>query len=153
MLCRHCQKNQATKYREEGKEIGYYCYDCYDRLFLRAGAKRTPVRANSGGGEVCSVCGRTEREFLSSGLVGCANCYEELQIVRRSVFQMQGIDETERHRGKQGNGEEKLAELVFRRNEIKASLEKMIAKKDLKAVNRYREELQNLNALIYEEDE
>ncbi|MBQ9730159.1 MAG: hypothetical protein IJV80_05055 [Clostridia bacterium] len=110
-------------------------------------------QAKSAGGSVCSVCGRTEKEFLSSGIVGCADCYRELAVVKKAIVKMQGVEEDERHRGKSGTGQEKLAELVFRRNEIKAELEKMIAKKDLKGVNRCREEMQNLNALIYNEEE
>ena len=166
MLCRYCQKNQSTKTHEflDGgvKKTEYYCFACYDRLVARARKEtsivtevkplvKTPEIKYARTG-VCSVCGRTEKEFLSSGLVGCANCYDSLSCVRPTIAKMQGIEQGDRHRGKDKSGSEERAELVFRRNEIRERLEQKISQKDLVGAQKLQEELQLLNAQIYQGD-
>lgn len=100
MLCCSCKKNQATNIHEKitdgRKQTEYYCADCYRRLFLSATQKS----------DVCPVCGRTAKEFSSTGLVGCGACYKYLvNVVAPVVLRMQGAD---KHVGKTPKREEKV---------------------------------------------
>ncbi len=102
MLCCSCKKNQATNIHENKtdghKQTDYYCADCYRRLFLSA----TPSSTKAG---VCATCGTTAKEFLSSALVGCGDCYRYLSSVIHPVLvKMQGA---ETHIGKYAKREDK----------------------------------------------
>lgn len=168
MLCCCCQKNQATKSRENTvggvKRLDYYCFECYDRLFSQAKNKAAPPIVSSAltppapkfstrAGAKCSSCGRTEKEFLSTGIVGCAACYEELSCVKKVIMKMQGVTVLQQHRGKSNACTEVRAKMVQRRNELQERLEAKIAQKDALGASRCKEDLDRLNAMIYAEDE
>ncbi len=167
MLCCYCQKNQATKSRENTvggvKRLDYYCFECYDRLFLHGQKQAEPTlkqpvlkTENSSflrAGAKCNVCGRTEKEFLSTGIVGCAKCYENLASVKKAIVRMQGTKEIEHHRGKSNACTEVRARMIKRRNELQEQLEEKIAGKDILGANRCKDELKRLNAMLYAEDE
>lgn len=148
MLCGHCKKNQATKTYEEIKKgkktIGYFCLECYHRLFITAetdGANATPDR--------CPYCGTSAEELKKRNLVGCAKCYEAFAATLSPVIvKMQGGAV---HCGKspQGGEYEKRAR---RASELKTIVGMLNAEKDFKAARAYTERLSALQEGIEEED-
>lgn len=64
MLCNRCGKESAV-HRVTGKDgtNRYLCEGCYRAL-------------KDGKVKVCPQCGTSLSQFLNTGLVGCAHCYE-----------------------------------------------------------------------------
>lgn len=104
MLCDACGKNEATYHTI--KQINgirtetHLCAACRKKLSTNAksgftGAFFSGLTELGDGAayekkRVCSVCGTTEEDFLSTGYLGCERCYEqfsELIIPRLTDFQ------------------------------------------------------------------
>lgn len=146
MLCGHCRKNQATKTYEgikKGKKtIGYFCLECYHRLFIVA--ESTLVAP-----DCCPYCGTDVAELKKRNLVGCAKCYEVFAPALNPVIvKMQGGAV---HCGKSPQGGEN-EKLVRRASELKTIVNKLNAERDFKAARAYTERLSALQEGVEEED-
>lgn len=139
MLCGKCKKNQATKAYEQvkkgKKEVGYYCLDCYQKLFLYV-----EDNANTDGA-VCPYCGVSVAEFKRRNLVGCANCYKTLSaVITPVIIKMQG---GEVHKGK--TAYENSQEAIERRcYELKTMAKKCHSENDFEGAREYEKQIVRL---------
>lgn len=88
MLCDACKKREATyhtiKQYNGIKTETHLCSECRRKLISEsggAGGLFSELSALFGGqekaaGAVCPKCGTTREEFLSTGFVGCEQCYK-----------------------------------------------------------------------------
>lgn len=98
VLCQHCKKNVATvncvEIINDEKFESHLCKSCYASLYGELNSKSNgDIWAELFGGadaprKVCPVCGTTFDDYKSTGLVGCASCYdvfkdELLESIRR----------------------------------------------------------------------
>lgn len=95
MLCGQCKKNQAVKAYEQikkgKKEVGYYCLDCYHKLFLF-------VEEQTDRQSACPYCNTLVSEIKRRNLAGCAYCYQALTATLTPIaIKMQG---GQAHKGK-----------------------------------------------------
>ena len=152
-LCCYCEKRSATKAYEEvrgGKtQTNYYCFRCFERLFLAQDESffdGLDKPTNSG---VCLDCGLTAQEFFKTGLVGCANCYRYLKKeIYPSILKMQG---DRAHCGKGSQLIEERERLVEKRNEAKRLVDVYLAERNYDGAQEQMSELKRLNALLYGE--
>lgn len=96
MLCQHCKEREANNHYKSiingKKEEGYFCDECAKQLGLEhlinpisltfgsilgnfLGASSS-VPTSLAGVQRCPQCGSSYNEIVSSGQVGCANCYD-----------------------------------------------------------------------------
>lgn len=148
MLCGHCKKNQATKTYEEIKKgkktIGYFCLECYHRLFIVAETDETKATPNC-----CPYCGTGKEELQKRNLVGCAKCYEAFATLLAPVIvKMQGGAV---HCGKRPHGG-KYEKLARRTSELKTIVSRLNEQRDFKAARAYTERLSALQEGTLEED-
>lgn len=152
-LCCYCEKRAATMAHEEVKngrtQTYYYCQHCYERLFLFDDAaffeKQTEKQKIA-----CPDCGRTVKEFLKTGLVGCANCYVHLKKeIYPSILKMQG---DRAHCGKRSELSADREKLILRRNEEKKKVEKLMSEHRFDEAQAAMTELKRLNSLLYGEE-
>lgn len=143
MLCVHCQKRQATKTKEEvveGKKISrYYCAECYHALFLgvEENAQASPSK--------CPYCGKSKDSVLSSGLVGCANCYKAFEKeLLPIVVKTQG---DRAHTGKQPHALDRNARLQARYNELQTLIRQRTEEENVEKVAEYSIESKRIKAL------
>lgn len=94
MLCDACNKREATFHTIETingiRTETHLCSECRRKLmsgdggmgnlFSQLSSLLTGAPRQSAGA-VCPSCGTTEREFLSTGFVGCENCYKTFRRV------------------------------------------------------------------------
>ena len=90
MRCECCEQNEATKtyakMKNGKKTMGYYCMDCFARLFI--GADETENDASL---SACPYCGMTLDEVRAGKLVGCAYCYRTMRAgILPMIVKMQG---------------------------------------------------------------
>ena len=90
MRCECCEKNEATKtyakIKNGTKTMGYYCMDCFQRLFISSDETETGASLSA-----CPYCGMTLDEVRAGKLVGCAYCYRTMRSgVFPLVAKMQG---------------------------------------------------------------
>ena len=90
MRCECCEQNEATKtyakIKDGEKTMGYYCMDCFQRLFI------SPDFADEGASlSACPYCGMTLDEVRAGKIVGCAYCYRTMRTgIFPIVTKMQG---------------------------------------------------------------
>lgn len=90
MRCECCEQNEATKTyakMKNGKRIlGYYCMDCFSRLFIDTDETEAGVSLSA-----CPYCGMTLEEVRAGKLVGCAYCYRAMRSgILPMIVDMQG---------------------------------------------------------------
>ena len=69
-----------------GKKTEYYCLPCYQQLFLYVGEDREGQTH-----DVCSYCGTSVEEFLSTKILGCSYCYQTMYAhIVPVIARMQG---------------------------------------------------------------
>ena len=146
MLCEYCKKNQATKTYEQIKkgkrDVTYYCLECFHKLFLDVEMEGGASRGD------CPYCGMTFAEFKKRNLVGCAKCYESMQVHLLPVItKMQG---GQIHQGKHPF-ETESERVELRLLELKALVEKYKEEKDFESARAYEERLVQLENGIEED--
>ncbi len=109
MLCEYCGKNEATGYMEKTvngvKTRMHLCSKCIfekqKEMFSSAfGMFSVNEPALKKG--VCSKCGRRLKDIVSSGFVGCNECYSELYD--RLLPVVKNIQSAATHTGKAPDG-------------------------------------------------
>lgn len=77
MICSRCKKNTARYTVQTGTGAGMrresLCDSCYAAFMRSRGVTRGSAGARS---KACPFCGSTLEDYLQSGLLGCARCYE-----------------------------------------------------------------------------
>ncbi len=89
MRCECCEKNEATKtyakIKNGVKSMGYYCMDCFQRLFISF------EESEGASLSACPYCGMTLDEVRAGKIVGCAYCYRTMQAgIYPLIKKMQG---------------------------------------------------------------
>ena len=90
MRCECCEKNEATKtyvkMKGGAKTMGYYCMDCFQRLFIYSDETDTGVSLSA-----CPYCGMELKDVQAGKLVGCAYCYRTMRSgILPMIKKMQG---------------------------------------------------------------
>lgn len=90
MLCQVCNKNHAvrdvTLHRNGIKTTLSLCSECHRKVCVSNDRELDVImKENGNNAVVCKKCHRTLNEFLKSGYVGCAECYEVFsdELMRR----------------------------------------------------------------------
>lgn len=141
MLCSSCKKNQATvvaSLTTDGKkQTGYFCSDCYRRLFVN-GELQKKVSLDE-----CPHCKTTKKEFLSTSIVGCEKCYETLvEPIGKALEKMQGAGKV--HVGKKPKDGMKNKGLE-ERAQLKKEVELRMRRHDFSSAEEYFKRLKTLD--------
>ena len=153
MLCLRCNKNQAKHYTyvRDGKEKTLdVCPECYEELYgdkpdfftsFLEGTKRREDKP-------CPVCGATMEEFQSTGLLGCAYCYEAFRTeLTDTVRYIQG---SATHAGSQpktvtDERYDELRELANRRAKLREQLDRAVREGRFAEVDGLQAQLKEIN--------
>lgn len=111
MKCQHCNKNEATAYFKQTINGNvtemHLCEDCAKELGLMNDFSAENFFADTflgnllgagipamnilSGIDRCDSCGSTFNDIVSSGLVGCADCYDKFaDKLQPSIFKLHG---------------------------------------------------------------
>ncbi len=147
MLCQRCKKNEATiSYKEtiNGKSVEYHlCRFCYDEMFGELYSTNADIFTGLFAPkpkriERCPVCGTSYSEYQSTGLLGCAACYDAFKTELMPVIQrIQGHTE---HVGKATSNDESL-DLHRKLNQLQDELEKAVKNKEFMKANDINEQI------------
>ena len=145
MLCQNCNKNEANTHIKrivngEATE-SHLCSDCakslgYDDFFdsfslripnlFSSFFSDTPFALPSGRASRCKTCGCSFDDIISSGLIGCADCYETFHD--RLLPSIQRIHGKAPHAGKRPKRRPAVPAEI-KKEDSKASNEALIEKK------------------------
>ncbi|MCI8342379.1 MAG: hypothetical protein HFE62_04105 [Firmicutes bacterium] len=119
MICEKCKKNQATVHMKQiingdAREV-HLCQECasaydignsfafdfssmFQDLFNMAAAPVGLEMGHKNSSMKCGVCGMTYNEFMRTGKIGCASCYDTFyNNIQPTLKSIHGSDE---HKGK-----------------------------------------------------
>lgn len=155
MLCEECKKNEAT-YHSITKVNGvtnekHLCVHCHSKSFqdnmklteisqLFSGFNSLFASPKKRSTVMCSRCGTTAEEFLNSGYVGCAECYNELSEVILPVVQK--VQDDMQHKGKTPQGLMKSMNSEYER--LSTELKRAVDIEDFERASVIRDEMRKL---------
>lgn len=158
MLCQHCQKRNATTHITRtinGKTTELYvCSECASKQGLGmmnggmnmgnlfGGLFAAPSLRETETQERCSGCGKSFREIVQSGVVGCPDCY--IQFYDRLQPSIQRIHGKTAHVGKiaaSGSQESRSKRELSR---LKEELTKALAKQEYERCAQLRDQIKEL---------
>lgn len=175
MLCSRCGKNEAkitVEYATEmGKVTEYFCESCFEKRRSPAGenssapvegaafsaANAAAARQETQRAARCPFCGNTMEDYLHSGLVGCAECYQVFAAeLVPYIVRLQGGDE---HCGKRPSSDPKyeaaasLREILQMLEDIKKQGKSGRAASDEGRAARLKSKAEELKLLLFGDDE
>lgn len=175
MLCSRCGKNEAkitVEYATEmGKVTEYFCESCFEKRRSPAGenssapvegaafsaANAAAARQETQRAARCPFCGNTMEDYLHSGLVGCAECYQVFAAeLVPYIVRLQGGDE---HCGKRPSSDPKyeaaasLREILQMLEDIKKQGKSGRAASDEGRESRLKSKAEELKLLLFGDDE
>ena len=125
MKCRNCG-NPAKEYsikNKNGECVVELCENCYKRLYA-GGDDLFRARKNSPSKE-CPACGTRYDEFLRTGLLGCAECYEAFRA--EIVPMLYNFQSNANHKGKvpvgAGEAYDDLRGLIAQQERLQTEIE------------------------------
>ena len=156
MICSNCKKNAATHCIERESGDIFLCDDCFERLGAAAEYGTEPdffvsfLGVDGKKEHYCPVCGASLSHYTSTGLVGCAHCYEEFKgELMPSIRRIHGKT---RHVGKRPLGDGKLYELLEERKRLRGELEKALKEKRMKDAERINKDIREISNILYRGD-
>lgn len=159
MLCQHCQKRNATthiKRTVNGKTAELYvCSECaakqgigvlggngLDVTNLFGGLFAAPSLRESDTQERCSSCGKSFRDIVQSGVVGCPDCY--IQFYDRLQPSIQRIHGKTSHVGKIAASGSQESRSKRELSELKEELKKALAMQEYERCAQLRDRIKEL---------
>lgn len=136
MNCQKCNKRPATvhivQFVNDIKTEQHLCSICSgqtsiifpqfnvsDNLIIEKFLNQ--VNSDAGLGHVCQKCGTSFEEFLSSGLLGCAHCYEQFE--EKLEEPIRRLHHAYMHKGKKpGNIQQSHSSLEALRKELEQAI-------------------------------
>ena len=158
MLCEICKKRQATvRYRESinGKVTEkFLCAECagangyYDKMnmfepnFINPAEFITSVfEPQKSRGAVCKNCGTTSDEVLSTGYLGCSECYKVFRdVISPMIRRVQGGTQ---HIGK---SPELKMEAMSEKDKLTLKLKKALDAEDYEEAVKLRDQIRKLKS-------
>jgi protein-arginine kinase activator protein McsA len=149
MRCTHCGKNNA-KYEVKylaGLNQGsiFLCESCYvkESVFREEDVEVRPMPVVR-----CPFCGGTMDEYLQTGLVGCAKCYDRFRTeLEPHIERLQGGT---KHEGKVPPAGEKY-EIAVALSKTRLLLAEAEEKRDRALIQKYTRKEEELKALLSED--
>ena len=152
MLCDDCGKNEAVFH--SGPKVGghHLCAACQkkraDNLLKMQGLDNVfstlsdywGARQTRDDEHVCPFCGTAASEFLNTGFVGCASCYDEFAaLMRPAIRQLQGASS---HVGKVPEEVEDSVSAEYNRLQIR--LKRAVDTEDFETATILKEQMKRL---------
>ena len=147
MLCYNCHKNPAVHF-PDGEHTHGLCDACFERLggaleFAGLSPDAVPAEEEA---LVCPVCGTTYEEYLQTGLVGCAACYEAFREKLMPVIRK--IHGRTKHTGKHPLGDGTLFELLQEQKRLRGELERAIREKRMQDADKLNRDIRDISRMV-----
>ena len=162
MLCQNCKKNEATTHIKRivnGETTqAHLCSDCakslgYDTMFsdfsfgfsdMLRSFFNEPVLASLGSHELrCERCGSTFNDIVSSGKIGCADCYDT--FYDKLLPSLERLHGKTSHEGKIPNGSP-VAKKKSELDTLKDELDKAVSEQNYERAAELRDRIKSLES-------
>ncbi|HIX47079.1 MAG TPA: hypothetical protein H9737_05250 [Candidatus Borkfalkia faecigallinarum] len=157
MLCSNCKKHQATHLiRREGEREMALCDECFEKLGDAAVCfgdepdffvSFLQPEGEDGKEKRCPVCGCTFGDYMRTGVLGCAACYQAFRAELEPTIRR--IHGKTVHEGKRPLANERMFRLLDEQKSMRSELERALREKRMKDADEINRALRRLNRMIY----